>query len=888
MSAEYINVNLINSNKYDNSTTDTEVLTFTATSVGGPFVSTPSDYYVAVDSFQVNTNNLPVLVAEPDIEAVPYVADNTIHKVLVLTSGGTIPSSPFNDYIPGITVTDKPAINPPSGNGIGTVVSLSRDGNRVLISAPTNNVSVGIVYIYSWTGTVWYNNGSFTGPNSASGVQFGKFAKLSKSGNSFIFGSLSSTGSAYRVYRANDTTQNTIFTLIRDVTIGAATNVSVAISDDGNTIAIARVNDNTNRGHVEVHRWNNFTWVLRGTIIHGAAIGDLFGAGIDLNGDGTILAVGSEGATVSPNQTNAGNVIVYKFNGVTHEQIGSTIINGITNSKFGGSISLNTDGTIISIGASESTAINGIVSVYKYTPYTNVNNAIVYNWVQLGQSINTTNPPNTSSDLRGYPVSISDDGYTLITGLHGFDGSSINNRGRAEVYRFNGLTWTLIWSINGPLTNSILGQGVAIAGDGKSWIIGIPGVDVLLYQLTQSTEDSVINTALTNTQSLLEQSTRRVTWIPDSTGITAPSRASLNGLNTANFAYYHCRSYERFIACVNTAIRDAYIAGINSIWNNIGTNNAVNAARFGQTYANIFIKNFPTPPFLEWDATRMTADLYVNQLFNNSVYASNNYAIPAITSNYINPVGSTRLTSNNIPIRLQLAFNASLYSLFSTFPAVETIINSEKFYIIDICSSGRDVIIPNPPLLPPTAFQFNTLSNIFEWPRVIYPYSNTYIKLLQESSTVSIWSPFAKIILTTDLPVVPTQSFARVTRRTSQMASTEVITGGGSSLVLIEIPINSVDNRADLLYQPITAAYNRIGLTGTTPITVINVTPTLFLKSGSATSFNFFRGVMSFCKLKFEKKTLISGGTTTTSTSTSSGDNDSSARITDRPPLMYI
>ena len=46
----------------------------------------PSDYYVSVDKFQVDTSGLPVLVVEPDIVSTPFVPNKTIHKVGIMTS----------------------------------------------------------------------------------------------------------------------------------------------------------------------------------------------------------------------------------------------------------------------------------------------------------------------------------------------------------------------------------------------------------------------------------------------------------------------------------------------------------------------------------------------------------------------------------------------------------------------------------------------------------------------------------------------------------------------------------------------------------------------------------------------------------------------------------
>jgi hypothetical protein len=73
---------------------------------------------------------------------------------------------------------------------------------------------------------------------------------------------------------------------------------SVALSSDGNTLAIgALYNDGGagTAGHVRVYTWNSGTsaWVQRGSDIDGEAADDYSGTSVALSSDGNTLAIGA-------------------------------------------------------------------------------------------------------------------------------------------------------------------------------------------------------------------------------------------------------------------------------------------------------------------------------------------------------------------------------------------------------------------------------------------------------------------------------------------------------------------------------------------------------------------------------------------------------------------
>ena len=150
------------------------------------------------------------------------------------------------------------------GDRFGHSISLSSDGTRVAIGAPTGNGNdSGRVTVYDWNGSAWTQLGAD------------------------IDGEAAYDYSGY----------------------------SVSLSSDGTRVAIgANANDGNgaNAGHVRVYGWNGTAWTQLGTDIDGEAASDLSGSSVSLSSDGTRVAIGAylnDGA----NGNDSGHVRVYRF-----------------------------------------------------------------------------------------------------------------------------------------------------------------------------------------------------------------------------------------------------------------------------------------------------------------------------------------------------------------------------------------------------------------------------------------------------------------------------------------------------------------------------------------------------------------------------------------------
>lgn len=304
---------------------------------------------------------------------------------------------------------------------------------------------------------------------------------------------------------------------------------AVSLNSNGSVIAIgASANDanGAESGHVRVYQNVSGTWVQVGPDIDGLTAGERFGASVNLNTDGTILAVGA------PYQSAGGLVRIYELTSPgTWTQQGSDIIAEASGDLFGVSVSLNTNGNILAIGAQENdgTASGaGHVRVYSYTAGQNKNNSnkLLGSWAQLGSdidgegqndrsgcsvSLDTTGnilaiggkyniagglgvfsghvrvferisnvwtqigsdiDSAASEDQFGYSVSLSSDGTRVAAGAL-YNDNNGNNSGQIRVFDNISGTWTQVYSvINGTAAGDEFGSSISISGDGYTVAAG--------------------------------------------------------------------------------------------------------------------------------------------------------------------------------------------------------------------------------------------------------------------------------------------------------------------------------------------------------------------------------------------------------------------------------
>ncbi len=250
---------------------------------------------------------------------------------------------------------------------------------------------------------------------------------------------------------------------------GEQSGFSVSLSSNGHTVAIGapykawQGDANNPSGTVRVYNYSTIsgTWNQVGQDIDGKGSGYYSGTGISLSADGNVLAVGTifEGST--------GVVRVYNnINGVW-SQIGNVIHSVGGESRFGRSVSLSADGTVLAIGGYRKSGkglFRGHVRLYK-----NVSGV----WAQIGNDIEGQ----ADYEQVGFSVSLSADGSMIAVGA--IMEANTSQTGGTRIYKNISNVWTKIY-------NDIdSGYYVSLSSGGERVAVKAGGI-TKVYDLTKA------------------------------------------------------------------------------------------------------------------------------------------------------------------------------------------------------------------------------------------------------------------------------------------------------------------------------------------------------------------------------------------------------------------
>lgn len=176
---------------------------------------------------------------------------------------------------------------------------------------------------------------------------------------------------------------------------------SVSLSFNGSVVAIGATG--ADRGYVQVLQLEaDSAWINRGADLDSSiSLGQNFGWKVDLNDDGSVLAVGD------PTSRGTGAVSIFRYGGTNWYLQGDVIESAIT-AQFGFSIKLSSDGSIVAIGAPPPRVAlandNGRASVFRL---------VRDSWVLLGRPLE--GEANDGSRF-GWSLGMSGDGRVVAVG----------------------------------------------------------------------------------------------------------------------------------------------------------------------------------------------------------------------------------------------------------------------------------------------------------------------------------------------------------------------------------------------------------------------------------------------------------------------------------------
>ncbi|MEN8125973.1 MAG: T9SS type A sorting domain-containing protein, partial [Bacteroidota bacterium] len=330
-----------------------------------------------------------------------------------------------------------------------------------------NSNDIGHVRVFKNNSGIWEQIGDDIN-GEAENDYFGNSVSLNSDGSIVAIGTPyndenGTSAGHVRVFKNNSGTWEQIGNDIDGEAENDSSGETVSLSSDGSVVAIgAPFNDGNgdDAGHVRVFKNNSGTWEQIGNDIDGEAGNDSSGESVSLSSDGSVIAIGAP--FNNGNGDDAGHVRVFKNNSGTWEQIGDDIDGEAIGDRFGWSVSLSSDGSVVAVGASHNDGNGtnaGHVRVFKNNSGT---------WEQIGNDIDGE----AAIDISGWSVSLSSDGSVVGVGAIWNDGNG-TNAGHVRVFKNNSGTWEQIGNdIDGEAIGDHFGWSFSLSSDGSVVAIG--------------------------------------------------------------------------------------------------------------------------------------------------------------------------------------------------------------------------------------------------------------------------------------------------------------------------------------------------------------------------------------------------------------------------------
>ncbi|WP_244662352.1 FG-GAP repeat protein [Vibrio owensii] len=435
------------------------------------------------------------------------------------------------------------ASNTDSNDNYGNAVAVSNDGSTIAVSAfkesgivndPTVNSAAlsGAVYVYRKTNGIWNEVAYLKAPNADDKDEFGYAIALSGDGNTLAVSTINeassatgidgnqldnlapASGAVYLYVNSGSSWQSQAYIKSSNSNLVDSFGFSVSLDSDGTTLLVGApgesssaqsINgdetDNTGSlsGAAYVFELQNNQWTqtayLKSTNSDKL---DSFGYDVALSEDGLTVVVGSPGedsnATsvngdeMDNSSDNSGSAYVFVHNGTTWAQDSYLkASNSDSEDQFGHSVDVNSDGTVIAIGAFNEASDSEINGNESDNSASGAGAAYLFYKSQAGwQQEDYMKAVNSDgSDHFGSDVQLSSNGKALVVGSpnessssQGLDGDvQLNDASAAgAVYLFTDVegTWQQTEYIKSRNTDAGdgFGSAIAISGDGNTLIVG--------------------------------------------------------------------------------------------------------------------------------------------------------------------------------------------------------------------------------------------------------------------------------------------------------------------------------------------------------------------------------------------------------------------------------
>ena len=245
----------------------------------------------------------------------------------------------------------------------------------------------------------------------------------------------------------------------------------VVLSDDGNKVIA--IGDSESTGLVEVYQYKEIDNAASGRIITWELVDsiriDHGGGDISVSHDASIIAVGTSSSTYPNHEEQSGVVQVFALSPYSgrYERLGQAIAGEALGEGFGGSVSLSSDGKHLAAGTEEGS--DNIVRLYMY-------DAVNETWMKCGDDLRSSQEGrmesfgaslelNTDGSMLavGAPGTLDRFGDSIPGSVHIFQVQDV------ELH-----SWTQVGYLESPHTGDLFGTAVAMSMDGTRIVASAP------------------------------------------------------------------------------------------------------------------------------------------------------------------------------------------------------------------------------------------------------------------------------------------------------------------------------------------------------------------------------------------------------------------------------
>ncbi len=212
--------------------------------------------------------------------------NNFAGAVWVFTRNGSVWSQQGNKLV----------VSDAIGNSrFGISLDLSSDGNTIIVGGHTDNINAGAAWIFTRNGNSWSSQTKLIGSNAVGSARFGRSVSISSDGNTAIVGGYEDDAAKGAVWvytrSGNSWTQQGSKLVGTGATGNASQGFSISLSADGNTAVVGGIDDNAFAGATWVFTRSGGVWSQSGN--------KLFGSGaVGIANQGGAVAISQDGNTI--------------------------------------------------------------------------------------------------------------------------------------------------------------------------------------------------------------------------------------------------------------------------------------------------------------------------------------------------------------------------------------------------------------------------------------------------------------------------------------------------------------------------------------------------------------------------------------------------------------